>query len=140
ALQCLRSLGRTHEIDDLRDQAMEVHKNQWQFQRAVAQSFLQEEHYGFIVAGKFQRGGHRGGGRQVSSYARDRARAMQLMDDCLKNIAKAPDKGESANFHLEFADLILRGSSGHEAWRLQVLTDFSQIPDYDEAPFWHGYH
>ena len=55
ALQCLRSLGRTHEIDDLRDQAMEVHKNQWQFQRAVAQSFLQEEHYGFIVAGKFQR-------------------------------------------------------------------------------------
>ena len=140
AMQCLRNLGRTHEIDELRDQAIMVHKNQWQFQRAVAQSFLQEEHYGFIVAGKFQRGGHRGGGRQVSSYARDRARAMQLMDDCLKHIAKAPDKAESANFHLEFADLILRGSSGQEAWRLQILTDFSQIPDYDEAPFWHGYH
>lgn len=140
ALQCLRNLGRTAEVDDLRDQVIEVHQGQWQFQRQVAQSFLQSEHYGFIVAGKFLRGPHRGGGRQVSSYARDRARAIQIMDDCLKNIAKAPGKSEAANFHIEFADLVLRGSMNQESWRLQVLTDFSQIPDYDDSPYWHGYH
>ncbi|MSR31402.1 MAG: alpha-2-macroglobulin [Gemmataceae bacterium] len=140
ALYCLRNLGRTDEVDDLRDSVIKAHAGQWEFMRIAANSFLEAEHFGYIVAGKYYRGHHRGGGRMVSSYARDRLRAIQLMDEGLQKIDKAPSKNAAARFLLDFADLVLRGSAGQEAWRLQVLSDFSLIPEYEDTPYWNPYH
>lgn len=140
AIQSLRNLGRNNEVDDFRDSVISIHEGDWRFLQMAADSFLESEHFGFLIAGKFERGYHRGGGRQVSSYSRDRARAMQLLYKALEQVRKDKDLKAASLFYLDFADIILRGSSGHESWRLQVLTDFSTLPEYDDSPYWHPYH
>ena len=140
ALQSLRNLGRNNEVDAFRDSVIKVHESKWRFMQMTAASFLESEHFGFVVAGKFERGYHRGGGKQVSSYARDRAQAMQLLYKALLEVRKDKDLQAASLFYLDFADIILRGSAGHESWRLQVLTDFSTLPEYDDSPYWHPYH
>ncbi|MFM7097276.1 MAG: alpha-2-macroglobulin family protein [Gemmataceae bacterium] len=140
AIQSLRNLGRNNEVDDFRDSVISIHEGDWRFLQMAADSFLESEHFGFLIAGKFERGYHRGGGRQVSSYSRDRARVMQLLYKALEQVRKDKDLKAASLFYLDFADIILRGSSGHESWRLQVLTDFSTLPEYDDSPYWHPYH
>lgn len=140
AIESLRNLGRNNEVDDFRDSVISIHEGDWRFLQMAADSFLESEHFGFLIAGKFERGYHRGGGRQVSSYSRDRARAMQLLYKALEQVRKDKDLKAASLFYLDFADIILRGSSGHESWRLQVLTDFSTLPEYDDSPYWHPYH
>src|SRR5204863_8952066 len=42
-------------------------------------------------------------------------------------------------FHREFANAFLSGAGHAEAWRLQSLTDLTQLPDYEEGNlFWRG--
>src|SRR5262249_15029448 len=53
AIQCLQHLGRSDEIDDFREGVIEVHKQNWRLRETAAQSLVNNEHYGFIVAGKF---------------------------------------------------------------------------------------
>ena len=79
AIQCLQQLGSVPEIDEFRESVIEVHKQNWRLLDAAAQSYVNVDHQGFIVAGKFYRGGRRGGGKYVSSAQRDRVRALQLM-------------------------------------------------------------
>ena len=68
AISCLVQLRRVDEIDDFREAVIEVHKGNWRLLQAAAESYLNDpDHHGFIVAGKFHRGPHRGGGRYVSA-------------------------------------------------------------------------
>src|SRR4051794_19725623 len=83
AVQCLQQLGRTDEVDDFREGVIAAHKGNWRLLETAAQTYAQGEHFGFIIAGKFHRGGHRGGGRMVNSQQRDRVRALQLMQQAL---------------------------------------------------------
>ena len=46
-------------------------------------SYNQNNHWGYMVAGEFHRGSHRGGGKYVNALQRDRVRAMQLMNRAL---------------------------------------------------------
>src|SRR5205823_2937997 len=82
----------------------------------------------------------RGGGRYVSTWQRDRGRALQLMQQALPLAGKEADKKDASGFHLNFARLLLNGVGWHEAWRLQYLTDLSKLPDYDEGYryWWRG--
>ena len=80
AVECLGRLGRVDGVDAFRETAIAVHHANWRLLHAAAESYLDDsEHAGFIIAGKFQRGGHRGGGQFVGSYERDRSRALQLL-------------------------------------------------------------
>ncbi len=135
AITCLQRLGRSGEIDDFREAVVSAHKGNWRLLETAAESYVstQMEHFGFIIAGKFQRGSHRGGGRYVDTMERDRTRALQLMHEALPLIAKANDKLVLARFHLNFAHILLSGAGWHEAWRLQQLTDLRQLPDYEEG-------
>lgn len=137
ALTCLQRLGRSDEIDDFREAVLDAHKSNWRLLETAAASYVssQMEHYGYIVAGKFHRGHHRGGGRYVGTLERDRTRALQLMQQALPLTAKEDDKLALARFHLLFAKILRRGAGGHEAWRLQTLTDLRQLPDYEEGRF-----
>src|SRR5262249_20264199 len=137
AIRCLQQLGRTDEIDDFREAVIEVHKQNWRLLETAAQTFADNEHYGYIVAGKFSRGHKRGGGRYVSTFQRDRVRALQLMHQAQDLTKTENDKPALGRFYLHFANLLLAGAGYHEPWRLQYLTDLSQLPDYEEGYSYH---
>jgi alpha-2-macroglobulin len=130
AIICLQQLNRTDEADEFRDKVVESHKNDWRLLAAAAQSFLTNEQYGFMIAGEFHRGQHRGGGKVVSARARDRVRALRLYHSAMKLAASENDKRESAAMLQQFAGAILYQN---EAWRLQSLTDLKKLPDYEEG-------
>ncbi|NNL76448.1 MAG: alpha-2-macroglobulin, partial [Desulfobacterales bacterium] len=136
AWRCLRNLNRLDELDSFREDVITKHIDNWRLLQAAARSYHQNNHWGYMVAGEFHRGAHRGGGTYVNSIRRDRVRAMQLMNRALNLALKEPAKSEVANFYLEFADIMRRYSGYNQAWRLQYLTDLTSLPDYEPG---HGY-
>jgi len=143
-ITCLNRLNRMAEDDAFRESVIAVHSNNWQLLRSAAQSYYNEQHYGTIVAGAFQRGPHRGGdGKWVNTFDRDRVRALQLMIQGMEKgeaLVKA-DKDKSnatvpfslADLYIEFARMVMGYSGYGEAWRLQYRSDFTQLPDYNEG-------
>ena len=69
AVASLQRLNRNNEIDELLESAVKTHEGdltRWSFLGTLNQ-YHQIPHQGFIVAGKFSRGPHRGGdGRPVN--------------------------------------------------------------------------
>src|SRR5262245_5336921 len=99
AINCLQNLGRVDEIDEFREAVVTVHARNWRLLETAALSFHNSERYGYIVVGKFSRGWHRGGtGRYVSTWQRDRGRALQLMNQALPLAEKDNDKEAVAAF------------------------------------------
>ncbi len=137
ATSCLQSLNRVEEIDEFREAVVGVHKNNWRLLQAAAANYLNEPHYGFMVAGKFYRGNKRGGGNLVNANNRDRIRALQLMVQAIPMAQKDDNHREGGAFFLSLADMLLAGHRGEEAWRLQYLSDLKVLPDYE--PGWGNY-
>jgi uncharacterized protein YfaS (alpha-2-macroglobulin family) len=137
AISCLQQLGRSDEIDEFREGVIDAHKHNWRLLDTAAQTCVTNEHYGFIVAGKFYRGHKRGGGRYVSTMQRDRARALQLMQQALGLTRRENDKVALARFHIHFANVLLNGAGYNEPWRLQYLTDLTKLPDYEDGYYWN---
>jgi len=136
AWQCLRNLNRLGELDGFRKDVIAKHFDNWRLLQAAARSFHQNDHWGYMVAGEFQRGARRGGGRYVNTIQRDRVSAIQLMTHALNLSSNEPAKSEVADFYLEFAGIISQYSGYNQAWRLQYLTDLTRLPDYEPG---HGY-
>jgi uncharacterized protein YfaS (alpha-2-macroglobulin family) len=135
AIVCLGHLGRMEEVDAVRDAVIAVHKDNWRLLQAAAESLLDGEHAGFIVGGQFYRGPHRGGGRHVGSYERDRARALQLLAQGLERARTDPDRAAAGRYVLTLARSAMGNSSEMDSWRLQALTPLDVLPDYDENPW-----
>ncbi len=130
AVQALAQLGRVEEVDELIESSVKAHPQNWRLLRGAAQMYTQfVDHGGFLIAGKFQRGSHRGGGQYMSSQERDRVRSMQLLQQAIPLAMKDDAKGEVARFFLEYAEQL----GAIEAWRLQALTDLTTLPDYEEG-------
>jgi uncharacterized protein YfaS (alpha-2-macroglobulin family) len=141
-VECLDRLNRTKEVDDFIEAVVARHPDNWQVLHKAAQLFLQHHpHYGVIVAGKFERGSNHSGNMQtVHSYERDRVRALQLMDKALVAVNKAQAKPEEkATVHLAYAEFLLYDLYEIGSWRLQALTDLSQLPDYDKGSRYWNY-
>ena len=141
ALSCLARVNRQQDTDALREEMAAAHPDQWRALAAVARSYRDAEHNGFLVAGKFERGGHRGGGEYANAAERDRVRALQLMAQALPLVEKEPDRNVAGDFHLDFARAFLssRGGGGG-AWRLQYLSDLGKLPDYEPGhAYGYGY-
>ena len=139
AWQCLRNLNRINELDEFREAVIEKHVDNWRLLQAAAGSFTQNNHWGYLVAGDFYRGSHRGGGKYVNTVQRDRVRAIQLMNRALIMTADDSAQSEVANFYLEFARIILQYSGHNQSWRLQYLTDLARLPDYEPGHgYWYG--
>src|SRR5208282_3356961 len=119
AILCLIRLQRGDEIDAFREAVIEVHKDNWRLLQAAAESYLNDpEHFGFIVAGEFHRGPHRGGGRYVSVLERDRVRALQLLVQGLERARSNPDRPGAGRYLLTLAGALLSQRAGGESWRL----------------------
>lgn len=135
AVQSLQNLGRTNEIDDLIESAVKTHPANWRLLAEAARQIGQMiDHGGFLVAGKFERGTHRGGGEYVSAAARDRVRAIQLMEQAAPLASKDTDRKAVARLYFDFALLV----GQVEAWQLQSLTDLKSLPDYEKGSPWGG--
>ncbi len=133
AIACLNNLGLVHEADELIETSIEAHKTNFRLLARAAQVYSGEiENGGFVIAGKFERGGHRGGGQWASVADRDRVRSLQLLLEAIA-LAEKDDNATAA----ERADLWQRvgdqiSSVRHgEAWKLQDLTDLSVLPDFE---------
>ena len=137
AIQCLMRLNRTHEVDEFREAVVRVHSGNWRLLRSAAQSYMSVPHQGFMVAGEFHRGQHRGGGEVVNATERDRVRALQLANQALALALEDENHAEVGDFLLELAGILLNNRGHNEAWRLQYLTDLGELPDYE--PGW-GYY
>lgn len=133
AVQALIQLGRGAEVDALLENVVEAHKERWRVLQAVAEQYLGIEHQGFIIAGEFHRGGHRGGGKLVNSVERDRVRALQLLNQAAPLAVKDDQKSEVAAFFYTLANALLNNRGYSEAWRLQYLSNLEKLPDYDEG-------
>ena len=137
AMQCLQRLNRVDEIDALLEDAVKVHKDNWRLLWSAAQDYMASvPHYGFIVAGKFYRGQHRGGGRMVNATERDRIRALQLMVQAMPLAMKDENHAEVGDYLQSLADMLLNNRGYGEAWRLQYLSDLNVLPDYEEGWGW----
>ncbi|MEZ6061367.1 MAG: MG2 domain-containing protein [Planctomycetaceae bacterium] len=134
---CLANLNRLNEFDEFFEQVVATrHDNPHLLARAAQVLVSQVDHGGFLIAGRFERGQHRGGGRYVSAMARDRVRAAQLL---LQAIALLPDSdanaAEKAEVYQQLANAV--GSVRFEgAWKLQDLTDLEALPDFEDANQW----
>jgi hypothetical protein len=136
AIACLQQLNRTEEIDAFREQAVDAHPQNWWLLAAVAKSYLRVGHVGYLIAGEFHRGPHRGGGKVVDASARDRVRTMQLYRQAMNATIYLGDTRRPAAMLKEFAEAIQYGGPS-QAWRLQSLTDLETLPDFEEG--WRHY-
>ncbi|MFH1731054.1 MAG: alpha-2-macroglobulin, partial [Planctomycetota bacterium] len=137
ATTCLERLNRMNEIDAFREAVIKVHAKNWRLLYAAAQNYINIQHWGFMVAGEFHRGQHRGGGEYVNAHERDRVRALQLMAAAMKAAEGEKDANEVASFHLAFANYLMNYRGSSQAWRLQYLSDLSKLPDYEPG---YGYY
>ena len=138
AVQCLANLNRIDEADAIREKTIALHENNWRLLMAAARSYADLQHSGYIVAGEFKRGHHRGGGKHADATERDRVRALQLMANAMQSASDEPDKNAVAGLYLNFADFLALHRGHNQAWRLQYLTDLSQLPDYEEGRHYYG--
>ncbi|MFO0918524.1 MAG: MG2 domain-containing protein [Planctomycetaceae bacterium] len=134
AVNCLSNLGRINEADALLEASIAAQPKNWRLLRAAAKNYQQIEHFGFLIAGEFERGGRRGQGKYVSAFERDRVRSLQLFHEALDLAKDDPAKSDLAQLCLEFASALQQGSVwGGDSWKLQVLTNWTQLPDYEES-------
>jgi uncharacterized protein YfaS (alpha-2-macroglobulin family) len=133
AVQCLYNLGRVNEFDELVESTIAVHKENWRVLWTAAQQYMSTQHQGFMVAGVYERGPHRGGGEMKNSVERDRVRALQLMQQAMPLADQDDNKSEVSTFYLRFGEMLLGNRGYYEAWRLQYLSDLTKLPDFEEG-------
>jgi len=141
AIQAAVQLGTLAELDPLLEGAAEAQASRWRSLAAIAEAWQTVPHFGFVVAGKFERGQHRGGGDFRSSEARDRARALQLFEQARRLAADDPDRPAVGRLLHAYAQTLLAGNLGTASWKLQQLTDLANLPDYEasEMMFMRGF-
>ncbi len=134
SVQCLRNLQQFGKVDAFREDAGALHDDDWRLLVAAAESLQDGANHGFIVGGEFIRGDARGGGRYVMSIERDRVRALQLMGQARQLLGDADaSPQEKAAFYRQLSQIVFTVRSGPNSWKLQRLTDLTEMPDYEEG-------
>ena len=137
-VSCLQQLNRVDELDAFLESAVETHPEDWQVLATTADLYSSVEHYGFLIGGRFHRGHHRGGGKQVSAQMRDRVRSLQLLITAMSLIQKSDDAPPPAKANLYFQLANVIGAPRHnQAWKLQDLTNLTTLPDYHKTAQMH---
>jgi len=138
-IDCLQRLNRVDEIDAFIEAVVDVHSDNGRLLHQAARSYLNAPHYGYMIAGEFHRGHHRGGGKVVNAVERDRIRGLQLMRRGMslldKEIQGASDVDRVAmsEFYIDLSRILLNYRGHQEAWRLQYLSNLEELPDYEDG-------
>ncbi|MEZ6045680.1 MAG: hypothetical protein R3C11_08900 [Planctomycetaceae bacterium] len=139
---CLYNLDRIAEIDALLEEAIELHAQNWRFLQEAAEQYESAQHHGYIIGDELTRGHSRGAATYVNLEERDRVRALQLLVQAMGVMqqdaeATAEEKGE---FYFNLAGAVYMGRSHYDSWKLQALTDLSELPEAEEGnPRFGGY-
>ncbi|MEM7387652.1 MAG: hypothetical protein AAF514_22175, partial [Verrucomicrobiota bacterium] len=138
ALQCQRNLNRAGEFDSLVERVIDTHTGDWRVLWEAGRAYRRARHQGTLVGDEFTRGGYDRQGQFVQTSERDRTRALQLYaqaEASIPAIGTETDLDERQRFYLEWADQL---AQPHEAWRLQILTNLSTLPDWNTPQFARG--
>ncbi|BDS06872.1 alpha-2-macroglobulin [Oceaniferula spumae] len=141
-IDCLRKLQSYEETDALLESAIEKHPTNRKILATAATQYMQLPHHGEIIAGQFKRNHRQGGGEFVQTAERDRIRAIQLCLEALKHFPADMDqstKQEMANVYQVLSSNIASGRLHTGAWRLQKLSDLTELPDYEKTNRWNRY-
>lgn len=132
---CQNRLNRQNEFDDLMEKIIDTRPEDWRTLLAIAQYFINTNHYGYLISGKFERGNHRGGGVWATSEEHDRVRALQLMQKAyaLQTADAAHTPNEKARLLSTYEQILCYNRTGGNAWRLQILTDIEKLPDVESS-------
>ncbi len=133
---CLANLNQYSLFDGFVEKAIAAHPDDWRILARAGRLYFHAQHYGYVIGGEFSRGRHRGGGQYVSTYERDRVRALTLFKQAYDASLDEPEKAERADFLFEFSWALMGNRGYQEAWRLQNLTNLETLPDWQDG----GYH
>jgi len=133
AVYCLKKAKLENEFDSFFTAVSKKYgKNPW-MAIELAESKRRVSDFGYIIAGKFERGYHRGGGQRVSCLERDRVEALRLLF-CV------PQSDRTGNFYEAMDFILMWGRQYNNAWRLQYLTNLNKLPDYEKRNrYYYGY-
>ena len=130
AVLSLKKAGLVNEFDGFFAAVAEKYGKKPEMAIALARSKMQIANYGYIIAGQFVRGNHRGGGDRVSCLERDRVEALRLLTGVLSLAVKSDCSGE---FYKLLSDLMIWDRQNEQAWKLQYLTALNELPDYEKT-------
>lgn len=137
AVNSLNALNRSHETDALIEDTLSQYRTNWVVLKQAAELYRQANHWGYLIGGKYERGHHRGGGKYVTSFERDRVRALQLFYQAIVQATlQRANAGEQANLRIQFAQTFQSQYQGNQHWPLQRLTDLEILPDYAENSYY----
>jgi uncharacterized protein YfaS (alpha-2-macroglobulin family) len=134
AVNWLSQLGAHEEAEQVVRDAAQGHPQDWRRLLAAASAVNLLPPNGMLVDGVFHRGNYRDRGRHVQTTVRDRVWRLQLLDQARRNL---PQEAQVADKLALWASLVHdltrdRYYGNRHAWRLQALTDLSELPDYDD--------
>ena len=137
ARSCLQRLNRISEVDALIENSIKTQPANSSLLDQAASTYVSLPHYGYIVAGKFNRGDHRSGGQYSHCTERDRIRAIQLYLQALKHWPADGKDDNKAMLYSRLGAAISMARRGSGAWRLQIDSDLTKLPDNEPGNRWH---
>jgi uncharacterized protein YfaS (alpha-2-macroglobulin family) len=140
-VECLRRLNRVAEVDAYLTEFVELHDDNWRALMSASMALGGVPHYGTMIAGEFKRGNQRGGGQWVSSETRDRVQRLIWLDRGRKLVTGQDRKdaaSEVAYLIRQLQDALQTNRYGREAWQFQILTDLTELPDYESYQSRYG--
>ncbi len=131
---CQLQLNQVDQLDAVLKAAVEAHPNDWQVLQGAAMLLVQTQHQGIVADQRFTRGySQRNGGVFIQTLEQDRTQALKwlrLAIEKAKASGLAEDSSQFGQLCLNFADTIILGRTGQQAWQLQASTDLNVEPDY----------
>ena len=129
AKDCLNRLNKYIELDLLIESVVKAHPENADVLKQAAVLYTEAPHSGYIINNIFERDQNwRNQAVRVNCAERDRVKAIQLFYRAMKINEKNETKDD--NLFYEFAKVFCFNRWNN--WRMQVLTDFSIIPDYND--------
>jgi alpha-2-macroglobulin len=133
AIASMKKAKLENEFDNLFAAVAKKYGKRPEMATVIAESKMRVADYGYIIAGEFVRGYHRGDGQRFSSLERDRVEAMRLL-------FSVPEKDRTDSFYGALSRIIMWGRGGNQAWKLQYLTDLDKLPDYEKRNRYHHWY
>jgi hypothetical protein len=134
SIETLNKLNRIVEVDELLEQALIVHKNDWRVLEQIAMSYSKRlPSSGVIIDNKFRRD-TRQQGRFVQAFQHDHVQALMIFKQIMPLVLKDDNKNDVAQFFINWSSAIYK----HSQEIPQSLTDISKLPDYSNVHFSYG--
>ncbi len=131
AVECLNQLGDTAEFDRFSAAVLAQYPNDPELLTAVAKSYLNANHSGFLIGGEFIRGYSNSGGESVDGLERDRVTALRLLLKAIEKANGSTSAAHNVEIYLNLAHALRAGRSNNSVYKLQYLTDLSVMPPFE---------